>query len=213
MNRGLAENFVNSELLPNCTKKSTNNARIEYKYLAILVVFPLGQFWLDEVGKVRKLSENSSSWVQPVTRKTSDYLAYMTGNSRQVILHREMVSLVLINAAANRIARRCVLNTMAAIYQTLVSWLSLPRGLLKFRKWLMTSMMLPVSTDLSFPRRSWIRQFLGQDYTYFMALAYRTSSANIANQFELTGLPYSVEFSSSEETSNAFSAKIAFSFA
>ena len=138
MNRGLAENFVNSELLPNCKKKSTNNARIEYKYLAILVVFPLGQFWLDEVGKVRKFSENSSSWVQPVTRKTSDYLAYMTGNSRQVILHREMVSLVLVNAAANRIARRCVLNTMAVIYQTLVSWLSLPRGLLKFRKWLMT---------------------------------------------------------------------------
>ena len=199
MNRGLAENFVNSELLPNCTKKSTNNARIEYKYLAILVVFPQGQFWLDEVGKVRKFSENSSSWVQPVTRKTSDYLAYMTGNSRQVILHREMVSLVLINAAANRIA--------------LVSWLSLPSGLLKFGKWLTTSMMLPVSTDLSFPRRSWIRQFLGQDHTYFMALAYRISSANIANQFELTGLPYSVEFSSSEETSNAFSARIAFSFA
>ena len=133
------------------------------------------------------------------TRKTSDYLAYMTGNSRQVILHREMVSLVLINAAANRIA--------------LVSWLSLPSGLLKFGKWLTTSMMLPVSTDLSFPRRSWIRQFLGQDHTYFMALAYRISSANIANQFELTGLPYSVEFSSSEETSNAFSARIAFSFA
>ena len=39
------------------------------------------------------------------TRKTSDYLAYMTGNSRQVILPREMVELVLINAAANRIAR------------------------------------------------------------------------------------------------------------
>ena len=39
------------------------------------------------------------------TRKTSDNLAYMTGNSRQVILPREMVELVLINAAANRIAR------------------------------------------------------------------------------------------------------------
>ena len=120
MNRGLAENSVNSELLPNCTKKSTNNARIEYKYLAILVVFPQGQFWLDEVGKVRKFSENSSSWVQPVTRKTSDYLAYMTGNSRQVILPREMVELVLINAAANRIARS--------------DW-RVPNNLAKFASW------------------------------------------------------------------------------
>ena len=61
MNRGPAENFVNSELLSNCTKKNTNNARIECKYPTILVVFSLGLFWLDEVGKVRKLSENSSS--------------------------------------------------------------------------------------------------------------------------------------------------------
>ena len=61
MNRGLAENFVNSELLSNCTKKSTNNARIECKYPTILVVFSLGLFWLDEVGKVQKFSENSSS--------------------------------------------------------------------------------------------------------------------------------------------------------
>ena len=54
------------------------------------------------------------------TRKTSDYLAYMTGNSRQVILPREMVELVLINAAANRIARS--------------DW-HVPNNLAKFASW------------------------------------------------------------------------------
>ena len=88
-----------------------------------------------------------------------------------------------------------------------IIWLSLPRGLLKFGKWLTTSIMLSVSTDLQSLRRSWIRQFLDQDRTYFMALAYGISSAN---QFGSTELPYSVEFSSSEETS---STRIAFSFA
>ena len=105
------------------------------------------------------------------------------------------------------IASRVVTDACHVTYKTLLSWLSLPRGLLKFGKWLTTSIMLSVSTDLQSLRRSWIRQFLGQDRTYFMALAYGISSAN---QFGLTGLPYSVEFSSSEETS---STRIAFSFA
>ena len=40
----------------------------------------------------------------------------MTGNSRKVILSREMVKLVLINAAANHIARsdRCLLKISSA---------------------------------------------------------------------------------------------------
>ena len=45
-------------------------------------------------------------------QKTKYYLALMTGNSREIILSREMVKLVLINAAANHITRsvRCLLN-------------------------------------------------------------------------------------------------------
>jgi len=42
--------------------------------------------------------------------------------------------------------------------------------------------VLAVFTDLPSLRRSWIHQFLGQDQTYFMALVYRTSSANTANR-------------------------------
>lgn len=48
--------------------------------------------------------------------KTKNYLAFMTGNSRKVILSREMVKLVLINAAANHIGRsdRCLLKISSA---------------------------------------------------------------------------------------------------
>ena len=83
---------------------------------------------------------------------------------------REMVEVVLLNAAANRVALgdRRVPDTLAMLL-TLVSWLSLPRGLLKFGR--TTSMMLPVFTDLPSLRRNWIPQFLSQDHTYFIALA------------------------------------------
>ena len=69
------------------------------------------------------------------------------------------------------IASRVVTDACHVTYQTLLSWLNLPCGLLKFGKWLTTSIMLPVFTDLPSLR-------IGEDHTYFMALAYRTSSAN-----------------------------------
>lgn len=50
-------------------------------------------------------------------RKTSDNLADMTGNSCQVILPREMVQLVLVNAATNRNVHssRCLPNALQAM--------------------------------------------------------------------------------------------------
>ena len=52
------------------------------------------------------------------TRKKSNFLANMTGNSRQVILPREMVKLFLVNAAANHIPRsdRCVPKNSAIVF-------------------------------------------------------------------------------------------------
>ena len=50
--------------------------------------------------------------------KTSNFHANMTGNSRQVVLPREMVELVLENAAANHIPRsdRCVPRNSGIVF-------------------------------------------------------------------------------------------------
>ena len=81
--------------------------------------------------------------------KTRDYLAFMTRNSRKVMLPR-----VLINAAANHIARtdRCLSNReLASIFQTfaLTSWFTLQTVL---SKWQTNSLVIvSLSNNPSYP--------------------------------------------------------------
>ena len=109
------------------------------------------------------------------TRKKSNFLANMTGNSRQVILPREMVKLFLVNAAANHIPRsdRCVPKNSGIVFTRRTYRGSVCETELLKRQ---TSSVLLIYFGLPFQRSCEILQFLGQDPFYDTASPCQTSS-------------------------------------
>ena len=99
----------------------------------------------------------------------------MTGNSRQVILPREMVYLVLVNAAANHIPRsdRCVPKYLGIVFTRRTYRGSVCETRLLKRQ---TSSVLLIYFGLPFQRSCSILQFLGQDPFYDTASPCQTSS-------------------------------------